>query len=232
MRLLKNIPLLADTPATDNRASAFTILVLLGLLGISILGFIPVYFFAFGSIRASIHIHTLLMYLWFGGLVAMAVLIRTRHYKWHRYVGYASPLLVLSILASGLVVTAESLKVDLSELNMQVIGRQRLPFMAMGAFSLVYIFGICFRKNPDLHYRMMVSTGILIVGPALRRILLFIPWTQPNFATISFAVLAALTVALIFLDFREGRHRSPYFLTLFLIGTMQIGYLYWEDIFG
>ncbi len=209
-----------------------TVLLLVSILAVAVLAFIPSYFTVLSATSLSMHIHAFLMYIWLGGLVSMAILIRSGQRSWHRRIGYASPLVVVAMLYSGFIVTLESLDVGLSELTPEVLRFKRLPVLTLIAFSILYLLGLAFRKHPQAHFRFMISTAILLIGPALRRILLLIPLTKPAYINLSFLLLGALTLALIALDIRKGYVRSPYFVTLALLALVLIGFRYWRAIFA
>ncbi|MDJ0879546.1 MAG: hypothetical protein QNI86_13090 [Halieaceae bacterium] len=209
-----------------------TVILLAGIFGVGLIAFVPSYFLVLDSTSLSMHIHALLMYLWLGGAVCMAILIRTRQYRWHRRIGYASPLVVLAMLYSGFIVIFGSQEPSFSGQTLKVLARWRLPVMTIVSFSILYLLGLAFRKHPQVHFRFMLSTVIVLIGPALRRILLLIPSTKPDFATISFLLLGALTLALIALDIRKGYVKTPYFLTLALLALMLVGYHYWWELYA
>lgn len=208
-----------------------TAALLSGIVGVGLVAFIPSYFLVLGSTSFSMHMHALFMYLWLGGLVCMALLIRSGHTAWHRRIGYASPLLVVAMLYSGYIVTLDALGVSLAELDVRNIARKRLPVITLVAFTLLYLLALAFRKHPRIHFRLMLSTAIILIGPALRRILLMTPWFQTGYVNASFQILGVLTLGLIAFDFRRGYFKTPYFLTLGFLWAIWFFFWYWRAIF-
>ena len=208
-----------------------------------VFGFWPSYFAALGSIRVSLHVHGLLMFAWMVGLVGQGILIQTGQRKWHRRVGRMSFAVAPAMVVTGLFVTREFIGRAGSNPDRFALEVFTISVLSIFAFGLLFGLAIAYRRQPQLHARFMVGTGLTLIGAGLLRI--FLNWV-PGFSSFTSASQAGLvvvevaTIALIVNDSRVGGMRSvvqsPFvvvlILTVFLHAMLWLapGWVWWRSV--
>lgn len=199
------------------------------MLLIAVVGFWPTYFTALQSTRTSVHVHGFLMLTWMAALPAQAVLFRTGQLAWHRRIGRMSFAIAPLIIVVGLLVTHESLARAGSNLTRTSLEVFTISMTSIFAFGLVYALAIYYRRQPHLHARYMVGTGLMLIGAGILRI--FQHWI-PGFSNFSTAthggivIVELAIIGLIFNDSRIGRIRAPYIIVLLL--TVWLHAMFWK----
>lgn len=193
----------------QNRIGYFFI----GLLIITFLGFYPTYlvkFPRFEGFTSAHHFHGLMALLWILMLIVQPFLIRAKRYSLHRQVGKAAyvimPLLMLSLF---LVARAGYYR------NIQVISEaDTLAGLTNGIPDLVFLgilfsLGMIYRKNTAYHLRFLASTGLMMLGPGLGRLLIVATGLPVPFA-IATLVLLTTGTGLVWLIVDIRQKRSPF----------------------
>jgi hypothetical protein len=166
--------------------------------------------------------HALAATAWVLLLIAQSLLIGRGRWSLHRRLGWTS----LGLFAALLVTTAYMVWVEVrGPQPFPATVRQQLVFLNLAfllLFIVVYGLGLARRRTPVLHARLLGSTILIGIGPALARLYAqHVPqagglagglvWTM---WTIEAILLAAILLAL-------GRHRSvrpfPELLAAFLL---------------
>lgn len=192
-----------------------------GMVLAILVGFWQSYFTVLASVKTSFHVHGSLMFLWVLLLIGQTWLNRTRRYQWHRLVGKTSFVVAPLIVWSGLIVAHESVLRGNDGLTAGELQTLTLPLISLFMFVVLYVNAIYFRREPELHARFMISTGLAVIGAAVFRV--FFNWV-PGFGTLSAAAhayyitLELIVVALILNDWRLGGLRAPFVVLLVLLG--------------
>ncbi|MBD9469590.1 hypothetical protein [Pseudoxanthomonas sp. PXM01] len=143
-----------------------------GLLALAGLGFWKTYFSRLGLADAVTHLHAGLMLAWMAMLLVQSWLIRTRRVALHRQIGQFSYGVM-----PGVVLTA----LWLSHLRMaaapaEMFGLQAmLLYLGMAASLMLALFwglAIRHRRDPARHARYMVATALVMIDPAMARLVL------------------------------------------------------------
>lgn len=128
-----------------------------------------------------VHLHGLIMLSWLALGIVQASLVRRENIAMHRRLGWLGVLLALAIMATG------------SFVGIKAIETARVPPFFTDAYFLaltqagVLIFGgtvaaaIAMRRRTLWHRRLMVGAMVLIMEPALGRLLpmpLIMPWGE------------------------------------------------------
>ena len=186
--------------AATRRTSGFFFRMTLGLVLFILFGFMQ--FAARGMVdygRAPLifHVHGAVMTSWLGLLVLQAGLAGRGSLALHRRLGWASTGLLLAIVAIG------------SATSIHAVANGMVPpfftpayFLALvhvGLVGFVALVGaaIALRKESDWHRRLILGSTILIMEPALGRLLPmpllggWAEWTAMLFQLIPVAILAA-----------------------------------------
>jgi len=167
------------------------------------------------------HFHVAMAASWLALLITQPFLIRSNKRALHRKLGKISyglaPLVFLTI-----ILLAHSQIVTLAE---QADARRHfILFIQLGFalfFALLYAMAMIKRRDPSIHARYMICTGILMIEPILVRVFKFnlssISWSVP-YQYVTWPMVDLLLVALIISDYRQnaGGKVFQYALTVFL----------------
>lgn len=124
--------------------------------------------------------------------------------------GKASVVFALAMVVLGyLVIRSAYAKPDFSIAGLSAAASVMYPFTDILNFVVVYSLGLANRRNPLAHQRLMMLAGILILDPAVSRLVITAGGPPP---LILFLELA-LFFALLTYDWRTLR--KPHWATLF-----------------
>ena len=169
-----------------------------GLALLVLAGFWRTYFSRLGLADVVTHLHAVLMVAWVAMLLVQPWLVRTRRMALHRQVGQLSYGVMPGVLLTALW---------LSQLRMaaappQMFGLQStLLYLGTAASLMLALFwglAIRHRRDPALHARYMVATALVMIDPAMARLMLAVLPEGARFNpswggyALTFAVLALL----------------------------------------
>lgn len=188
-------------------------------LGLAVLAFWPGYFAQLpaGGIERHVHVHSVLMLLWFGLLIAQPFLVRAGWRRVHRWLGRSSLLLVPAIVVATLQMIHSRMRavdapgfVEDAEFLFLVLGQVVLFVLAWG-------LALRWRHRPALHARYMACTLLGLADPVVVRLvyryLPRLPVDQLYQAT-TLAVICAVVGILIVRERRAVQGRSAFPLML------------------
>ncbi len=200
------------------------------MLVLVVLGFWPSYFASLQTWRLSVHIHSALMFYWMGSLIAQALFVKTGRMDWHRRIGRASFIVAPLMVFFGFLMMREVLDLEGWPLSFSEIRPIWSAFGTIVHFALTYALAIYFRRDTQLHARFMISTGVILLGAAIFRIV----WVEnPEMLGVvaavnkEFVFLTLITIALILNDRRVGRIRAPFVITLVLLACRHVVFTFW-----
>jgi hypothetical protein len=200
---------------------------LAGLLVLAVLGFYRSYFARFFGADAVHHLHGLTATGWLVLLCTQAWLYRTRRLALHRALGRWSPLLVVLFLISGVLVLRRMLTAQ--DGFSQAFG-MRLSFTDASSvvyFALAFGLALHYRHRLQIHARLMVSTALLVLPPALARAAgQYLPGIHSFEAAFHAGYVASelMVVGLIVHDLRHGGWRWPYPVLLAVMLVQQASF--------
>ena len=164
--------------------------ILLGFVQFSLRGFVDVR-------KAPIltHLHGGLMVAWLGLAVVQNITAQTSRINLHRKLGWISAALVGGILVTGIAVAFDALA-----------GHRAPPFFSAPyflalttlepiGFAVLVVWGVSLRQKTQWHRRIMLGATIVILEPALGRLLpmpLLSGWGEWIILTIQLGVLSLL----------------------------------------
>jgi hypothetical protein len=189
------------------------------LLALALAGFWKSYVSRVAAADAITHLHAGLMLAWFAMLFAQPVLVRTRRLALHRQVGRLSYVLVPAIVVTCVLLS----RMRMAAVAPQGFGMQcvflYLGLSAAAMFLLFWGLAIAYRRDAALHARYMAGTALVMIDPALARIVGGLaPQLGIGVLWISYGVVFAILGLLVRLD--RGRHgRSAFVLQLALFAT-------------
>jgi hypothetical protein len=185
-----------------------------GLFGLALLAFWPSYLSRLGSGSSGyVHIHAAVMTLWFGLLIAQAVLIRTRRRALHRRLGALSYGLAPIVVVTGVLLTHAALVREAVDDPAGAGMTAYLPLAMLVWFTACYALAIAYRKTPALHARFMIGTCLAAVDPIVSRVAVFyFPRLEDPFRypLISWGVTAAILLAAIAGERGQPRGRAVF----------------------
>ncbi|WP_375444625.1 hypothetical protein [uncultured Fibrella sp.] len=191
----------------------------IGLLVITFLGFYPTYlvkFPRFEGFTSAHHFHGFVALLWILLLIVQPFLIRAKQYSLHRQVGKLGyvimPLVMLSLFLVARAGYYRNIRV-ISEADTLAGLTNGIPdlFFLGTLFSL----GMIYRKNTSYHLRFLASTGLMMLGPGLGR-LLVVAAALP--VPVAIPIIVALTTGtgLVWLIVDIRQKRSPFPMAVFV----------------
>lgn len=171
------------------------------------------YFPTFQEFTWLHHIHGALMASWVILLVLQPVLIHTRKFTAHRFVGKLSYLIAPLMVISILVIARVSYHKWVGEYgSTEVFSWQSVTWMQFFLFVLFYSLAIFYKKDTFRHIRFMIGTAIIMVGPSLSRILNEYLDTslEVDFELIPLYFKTGLATALLAVDVIKKKDWMPY----------------------
>lgn len=185
----------------------------IALLLICLLGFYPTYISKFPEMvgfTSAHHFHGLMALLWILLLIVQPFLIRAKKYELHRQLGKLGyvimPLLVVSLFFVAKATYLRNIK-TMPEVEALAI----LPngTVEIFDFSILFILAMFYRKNTAYHLRFMASTGLMMVGPGLGRMMVSAGLPFP--VVLLIIILSTTGVALVWmiLDIRNKKSAFP-----------------------
>jgi uncharacterized membrane protein len=150
--------------------------IVFGFAQFSARGFVNV-----GAVPAYVHFHGAIMIAWLALSVTQATLIQRDNLALHRKLGWLG-----AALAAGVVVTGSFVGIMAVQTGRQPPFFSPAYFLALTQFGMVCFaaivtFAIARRRNTEWHRRLMVGAMIMLMEPALGRILpmpLIMPWGE------------------------------------------------------
>ncbi len=195
---------------------------------VTVAGFFPSYFSVLGSTDVVHHLHGLTATGWMVLLILQAWLIRSGKVALHRTVGRLSLMLVAAFLLSGVLVMRAML-LSRGGFN-RTFGVQLavVDLISIFAFAAAYGLALHFRKQVSLHARFMATTALLVLPPALARLLPRLFSGIHSFEVAfhgSYALTELVVLTLVWDDHRTGKVRAPYLLLLGALVLQQVLFL-------
>ncbi len=198
---------------------------LAGLAAI-IVGFWPSFYGDPLSNDAWHTVHGIAATLWVLLLISQSLLIGRGSRKLHERFGWLS----LGLFVVLFVTTSYMIWVELTGPEpVPAAIRQELVFLDVTfliLFVAIYALGLAYRRTPRLHRRLMGSTILIGLGPALGRLY------AENFPalhglsgglSLTMWTIEAITVAAIFLAIRRGQSSRPFPALLVVFLLIQLG---------
>lgn len=121
-----------------------------------------------------VHIHGAVFLSWFGLYLVQTRLIADGKLGLHRQMGQLSVVLALAMVVLGYLVTRGAYpKPEFSIAGLSSAGSTIFPTSDMIVFLAAYGLGLLNRPKAQAHKRFMLLAGLLILDPAVSRIVLF-----------------------------------------------------------
>lgn len=170
------------------------------------------------------HLHAIVMTLWFGLLIAQPLLIRAGRRPLHRLLGKSAFVLAPLAILSMLLLTHARLQ-DFNGPGGNVLANHAILPLAIGAlFTVAVALALVYRKQPALHARYMICTGLALIDPVGARLLGYYLPPLPDWAYqgTTFTLTDLLLLWLIWRERRAPRGRVAFPLMLALAIALQV----------
>jgi hypothetical protein len=194
-------------------------------LAVAVAGFFPSFFARLAQTSAAPMLHGISAFAWLSLLVLQAWLIHRGERRWHRTLGRWSWLVVLPLVGAGLVMVKAMVA---GTTPFQQRFGPMLAFLDLGTllyFTLAYVLAIRWRRQLHLHARLMATTAVLVLPPALGRLApAVVPGVESFTQALDLAMFAteAVTLALIVHDLRRWRLWPPYPILLAFLALQHL----------
>ncbi len=189
------------------------------LLLMSVAGFYKTYLIKFPNFEGftwAHHFHSFIMLTWICMLIAQPIFIRTKNFRLHRIVGKASyfifPLLLLSFFLVARAGYLRNIKIQSEVEALAAMGFSGIPDMFY--ISILYGFGIYYRRKTSFHIRFFTCIGLMILGPGLGRFLIAVCGLPFAAVPAMIGVIALFTLGWMITDIVQKRSAFP--LAVFL----------------
>ena len=197
------------------------------ILIFAFLGFFKSYFIlfsTFSSIPPIHHFHTSLFLLWFLLLLIQPLLIKQKRFKFHRFLGRCTYVLVPAMIVSIFIVTKKQyLREILIRPRVDCIAQLIIPLPQLAIFVLRYIIG----------------TSLVLIGPGLGRALISLAAVSfQQSVQLSFLVTEGILAGLILYDIKMNNRYKPYSVLLIIFLCCHLGWFFmpysslWQTVCG
>mgnify|MGYP003643672175 CR=1 FL=1 len=142
-----------------------------------------------------VHMHGVLMLAWLGLLIVQPTLVSQGNFARHRQLGRIGGLLALFITCLGIFTGVASLMLNRFPPFFSPPYFLVLTVTESLVFGVMVAWAIRRRRATDWHRRLMIGATIIILEPALGRLLpipLMGPWAEPAVALCQLAVVAII----------------------------------------
>lgn len=161
------------------------------------------------SLPLLYHVHGLIFLCWFSLFTLQAYLARGRQLQLHRRLGQSSIAVAIAMLVTGYFMMRAAYA-----LPEFVIGKNShdasmmFPMTDLINFSIVFVLGLLNRANAAVHKRMMLLAGILILDPAVARLI------QTVGAPFPFIPITELGLFALLIGYDVTQLRKPHWCSL------------------
>lgn len=180
----------------SRQGEQFFLVMGLVLLAIVIGGFVPPMFARPGGIASMpllLHVHGLVFVSWFLLFCTQARLAGSGNIELHMRLGKASVLIAAAMIIMGyFVIRGAYANLDWNIAGMPGAASVMFPFTDILNFTIVYSLALAHRRNPAAHKRLMLLAGILIIDPAVARLVMTLGAALPMIAILELLLFAAL----------------------------------------
>lgn len=197
------------------------------LLIISFLGFYKTYLITFPDFvgfTSAHHFHGAMALLWILLLIIQPFLIRAKKYELHRKTGKLGyvimPLLIISLFFVSKATYLKNIK-TMSEADALAI----LPngTVEIFVFTILFTLGMVYRKNTFFHLRFLASTGLMMLGPGIGRLL--VGAGLPFGLVILIIIMSTTGMSLVWMILDIRNKKSAWGMGLFVIMGLMAGFI-------
>lgn len=179
------------------------------LFALAIVGFWPSYFSKFfdgtGDFGFFFHFHATFAVLWILMLIVQPTLIRKKKFGLHRKIGKLSYVLVPFVFLSIILLAHHTLKGPKENLGLELW----IPAKDLLIFAVGYGIAIRYRHQIAIHARGMIVAGIVLIEPALVRLILYVFFPDAGFDPSGYLITVGIVyLLLVGLLIAERKHKT------------------------
>ena len=184
-------------------------------LVLAVIGFWPSFFAALPEAPLPHHVHAWSATAWMTLPLLQYVLLRSDQRSLHRQVGWASLLLAIILVASGIYVVQMMAHKNIASFRLASIKFVWLDLTGMVLFCMYLAFAIAAARRRDIrmHVTTLAASALIPLEAALERLFLnLLPTLATDFNEALYASLMFLELtcaAIILMEYRSGRVRWP-----------------------
>jgi len=197
------------------------------LLALAVVAFYPGYLARLDEpLDPYTHAHALAMTAWMLLLIVQPVLVDRGHRTLHRALGTGSILLVGVLVAAGMLLAHQRFSAK-PEAEFEAVAYSfYLPVSTLVLFLIPFTLGLMYRRQRGVHGRFMLATVVSGMDPIFARLPYFaLPsLAERTHALMSFALIDAIVLAVIWSERRERVGRWIFPLVLMLTLVQQVGF--------
>lgn len=213
---------MATLARADTRDQSFWQKMMLGIALFIVVGFVQ--FAARGFVQPAqvpiyVHLHGAIMIAWLTLSVVQATLVRRDNLALHRQLGWIGVVLAAAVVVTGSFVGLRAVETGRQPPFFSPPYFLALTQIGIGFFAATVALAVARRKQTEWHRRLMLSAMILIMEPALGRLLpmpLIMPWGE----WLALAIQLAVFMIVVRHDRRVLGHTHPATLTGMAIVTL------------
>lgn len=173
------------------------------------------------------HMHGVAMLAWLSLLVTQAMLAGRGGLALHRKLGWASAVLVPLIVVLASVTCFAVIKIGMFPPFFMAPYFLALVHFDVGIFAALVAFAVARRRRPDWHKRLMLGSSVILMEPALGRVLPM-PLIMPFGPWLAMAIQLGVVALVIRHDRREQGRVHPATVTVF--GAVVLSHLVVEAL--
>ena len=154
-----------------------------------------------------------MLFSWTLFLLTQSILIRRKNLKLHRKIGWAGPWLAIAVAVSTVATGVYVLRRDVAAGGGHVAVSSFLGTLFTSIiFTALVTAGIVYRKQPEIHKRLMLLAMISVSWAAFGRFRhYFPPFEQSLLVFQGIIPLSMILVAMLWEKFTKGRIHAVYF---------------------
>lgn len=180
----------------NKQGETFFLVMGLILLAIVIAGFVPPALSRPGgaaSMPMLLHVHGAVFLSWFLMFCVQARLAGSGRLALHMRLGKASVLIAIAMITLGyLVIRSAYANPEWNIAGMSGAASVMFPFTDIVNFTIAFSLALANRHNPGAHKRLMLLAGILIIDPAVARLVMTLGAAPPLIVILELLLFGAL----------------------------------------
>ncbi len=185
------------------------------------------------------HLHGASAGAWMALLIIQPILYQRGQLAAHRRLGRIGSIVLIPALLIGGVKMMHSMMANSAAYPPGATYQLAfIDLISLFLFPLFFGLSIWSSRQIQLHARYMACTVLVILPPAITRLLFFFPWFDSFAKTLngSFVAIELVLLLLLLDDKRSGGIRKPYLIALLLFGFLHVtmnfagGWSWWQEL--
>jgi hypothetical protein len=173
------------------------------------------------ALSRLVHIHGIVMTVWFSLFVVQSRLVATHRVIWHRRLGVFGAVWAVIVLVMGVATAIVATKRDAAS-NPEALPFMVVPLGDMLVFAILTAAALIYRRRIDIHKRLMLLSFVGLLAAAISRIPL--NFIATGGALVFFGLTDLCVLACVAYDTIKNRRLHPAFIwgTLLIIASQPL----------